>query len=92
VVVEFLRVIGHTILGVLNGAVLDVNLLNGVVRTSTDGADGDTVATSALGAGEGDILGRISKRFTKASSKGMRTVPELTAKQSSWLWTTGLVM
>lgn len=60
--------VGRTVLGVLDGAVLNVDLFNGVVRTSTDGADGDTVATSALGSGEGDVLDNISISSTKASS------------------------
>lgn len=60
--------VGRTVLGVLDGAVLNVDLFNGVVRTSTNGADGDTVATSALGSGEGDVLDNISLSSTKASS------------------------
>lgn len=65
--IAFWILVGRTVLGVLDGAVLDVDLRNGVVRTSTDRADGDTVATSALGSGEGDVLGSISINLTEAS-------------------------
>jgi hypothetical protein len=58
--ITFLRIIGRTVLRVLDGAVLNVDLLNGVVRTSTHRANGDTVTSSALGSGEGDVLGNIS--------------------------------
>jgi hypothetical protein len=67
-VIVFWILVGRTVLGVLDSAVLNVDLRNGVVRTSTDGANGDTVATSALGSSEGDVLGNISISFTDASS------------------------
>jgi hypothetical protein len=57
----------RTILGVLDVAVLDGDTVDGVVGASTDGADGDTVATSALSAGEVDILEGISRLSIKIS-------------------------
>jgi hypothetical protein len=65
-VITFWILVERTVLGVLDGAVLDVDLLNGIVRASTDGADGDTVATSALGSGEGDVLGNFSISLLKS--------------------------
>lgn len=47
----------RTIVGVLDGAVLDGDTVDGVFGASANGADGDTVAASALSAGEVDVLG-----------------------------------
>lgn len=46
----------RTVLGVLDGAVLDGDTVHDVVGTSADGADGDTVTAGALSAGEVDVL------------------------------------
>jgi len=46
----------RTVLRVLDGAVLDVDLVHGVVGAATDRADRDTVSSRASGTGERDIL------------------------------------
>lgn len=46
----------HTVRGVLDATVLDGDILNNVVRTSTDRADGDSVSTGARSASERDVL------------------------------------
>ena len=53
-----------TVLGVLDVAVLDGDTVDDVVGASADGADGDTMASSALSAGEVDILDGISQWST----------------------------
>jgi hypothetical protein len=55
----------RTILGVLDVAVLDGDTVDGVVRASTDRADGDTVATSTLSAGEVDVLEELADGLSK---------------------------
>ena len=90
--INALKIFIRTVLRVLDAAVLNVDLLNSIIRASTDRADRDPVTSSALGSGEGDILDKISTYSGLSYCLDMRTVPELTAKQSSWLWTTGLVI
>lgn len=46
----------RTVLRVLDGAVLNVDLVHGVVGAATDRADRDTVSSRASGTGERDIL------------------------------------
>ena len=53
----------RTVRRVCNAAVFDGDVLNGVIGASTNGADGDSVASSASSSGEGDILDIISKVF-----------------------------
>lgn len=57
----------RTVLGVLDAAVLNVDLVYRIVRSTTHGADRDTVASSALGSGEGDILDNVSTYSGRAS-------------------------
>jgi hypothetical protein len=57
----------RTVLGVLDAAVLNVDLIYRVVRSTTHGTDRDTVASSALGSGKGDILDNVSTYFGRGS-------------------------
>lgn len=48
-----------TVVGVGDGGVEDANCLDGVVRASTNGSDGETVTAAAVTAGEGDVGTRV---------------------------------
>ena len=49
----------NTVVTVGDDVVVDVDVLDSVVRTTTDGADGDTVTTGAVGVGEGNVGARV---------------------------------
>lgn len=48
-----------TVVGVGDGRVEDADSLDGVVRASTNGSNGETVAATAVAAGEGDVGTRV---------------------------------
>lgn len=47
-----------TVIGLGDSRILEGDVVNGVVRTTADTANGKTVATGAVTAAEGDVLSR----------------------------------
>lgn len=76
----------RTVLGVLDGGVFDVDGVDGVVGAASYGSDGQAMATGASTTSEDDVLQLLEGSRSDRKMESL-TVPELTAKQSSWFCT-----
>lgn len=68
-----------------DGGAREGHRVDGVVTAAADGADGETVAAGAGARLEGDVLTHLLVIELCEKTWRLRTVPELTATQSSWL-------
>ena len=63
-----------------------LDIVGSGAAASTDGTDGETMATRAVSTGESNVL-LLIRKVVDAGKRDKLTVPELTATQSSWFLT-----